>query len=769
MERNEDFPRDRDDLDKSIRSGDKKAVQRLIDKYPNEKFDFNSDNQSAAAIAILSHQIEIYEVLIASGLSLAPHENVEEIVKHLSAAKKTEIRNINRLYFKDPNLQHLSSLISKSRTSLSANTNNRREQLEMIHEAFEELNDIKSIVPLLKVVASSDKLKIIFDFDHRSVEHMDPTLTTRTTGVSYRVAAFVYIGAKGLKDDQQKFDVLGVMAHELCHYAMNLLYNNKCNPYKIGDEKYQEEFQNIAMICKRKGAAERYIEAVFDGSDHEHAELIVRVPHLLALYKTEPERLEEIQETFKDLFEFFETKTLPDLQAKYPLMRAALQIKEINDHCDLQETLASSKNSFLPGAALKLDFTQFTAVLSNCPKLTVQRIYQQFKDGDNFESSVVFVTLESLKIEKIFGLLRSLFTSCESSKVIINCDNQKDDDILLISTKLRREKIDSRTVIVYNNEMPAIDIHCIQHNQLWTQLTTATKELFMKSQIMFQGNRMQLGEVAHYDSLENVNLESLLKEKCIIAKALIFDDVKFIIERKFTAANTPTVELTIDDLIANADKKKVILISDEPGEKSTEFKMIAKILKSKFPTRWIVFFDLREFEIAYELDWNISKNFGTICDISKYFGEKILKINGMEAEIFTKLFIDGSIIFVVDGFEGISQSFKDFNLQLLKEIQVNTQNLIWISTRPQLERDFEKRFFAKAYTLKPLTKSEKYELLNHFFRSNEIDKLSTMERVRLSENENTLQSTSGNVYIYLFWNAAITTKNIHLIQRRTQE
>lgn len=741
MERTEEFSRDRDDLDESIQSGNEEAVQRLIDKYPNEKFDMNSDNQSAAAVAILSDQIEIYELLIASGLSLAPHENVEEIVKHLPGDTKTEIRNINRLYFKDPNLQHLSSLISKSKTSLSSNAHSRRELLEMIHKTFEELNDIKWIVPMLKVVASSEKLKIIFDFDQPSVEHMDPTQTTSTLGVTYRVAGYVYIGAKGMIDGQQKFEVLGVMAHELCHYAMHLLYNNKCKPYKTGEEEYHEEFQEIAMVCKHKGDTERFIWAVFDGSANEHAELIVRVPHLLALYKNDTKRLEEVQDTFKELFDFFESRTLPDLQAKYPLMRASLQIKEINDICDLYETLAGSSISFLPDAVdLKLDFSRFTAVLSNCPKLTVQWIYQQFKHVDNFESSFVFVKLENLKIAKIFGMVERLFESCKNSKVIIDCDNQKYEDILVISAKLREEKIDSGTVLVYTNEMPTIsDIHCIQDNQLWSQLTTPTKKNFMKDQIIFQGNRIQLKDVAHYESLENVNLESLLKGKCIIGKALIFDDVKFYIERKFIAPNTPTDELTLDDLVATAEKKKVVLIKDEPVQNSTEFKMIAKSLKSKFPSRWVVFVDLKEFEAAYEFDWKISKVFEMIGDLSKHFCERILKINCMEAEIFTKLFNDDRVIFVVDRFDEISQSFKDFNLHLLTEIR-----LIWISIRPQSEKDFEKRFFANAFKLKPLTKSEQVGFLGHFLRSSEIDELSSMQRVRLSQNANTSQAISGD-------------------------
>ena len=33
------------------------------------------------------------------------------------------------------------------------------------------------------------------------------------------------------------------MAHEICHYAMQLLYKNDCKPYYATDANAEEEFQ----------------------------------------------------------------------------------------------------------------------------------------------------------------------------------------------------------------------------------------------------------------------------------------------------------------------------------------------------------------------------------------------------------------------------------------------------------------------------------------------------------------------------------------------
>lgn len=68
-----------------------------------------------------------------------------------------------------------------------------------------------------------------------------------TLGVTY-LNGWIYIGTKGLKvgsTEEEKAIALGTIAHEICHFAMNLTFENLAQPFKEGDNVKEEEFQAI--------------------------------------------------------------------------------------------------------------------------------------------------------------------------------------------------------------------------------------------------------------------------------------------------------------------------------------------------------------------------------------------------------------------------------------------------------------------------------------------------------------------------------------------
>jgi Zn-dependent peptidase ImmA (M78 family) len=74
---------------------------------------------------------------------------------------------------------------------------------------------------ILKIAAHCNDLNIVFDFERASVDQLDPTKDKTVCGTIYPVFAFIYIGAKGLLDEVQRFEVFGTIAHELCHFVMD--------------------------------------------------------------------------------------------------------------------------------------------------------------------------------------------------------------------------------------------------------------------------------------------------------------------------------------------------------------------------------------------------------------------------------------------------------------------------------------------------------------------------------------------------------------------
>lgn len=173
----------------------------------------------------------------------------------------------------------------------------------MNESAFRTLNEDSSIRVIHMAVAASKKFRIIFDFNRDSVQLIDPTADSYTNGIFY-LSGRIYIGAKQLLDPATENETFATMAHELCHYAMNLTYSNAAKPYKSKDKKAAIEFDKISQICQQNCEKEEVIDLVYEHYPEfmHHAELIVRPPHLMALHSKNPEKLQESRENFSDLF-----------------------------------------------------------------------------------------------------------------------------------------------------------------------------------------------------------------------------------------------------------------------------------------------------------------------------------------------------------------------------------------------------------------------------------------------------------------------------------
>ena len=96
----------------------------------------------------------------------------------------------------------------------------------------------------------------------------------------------------------------GTMAHELTHMAMEISYENDCDPYGKWDEHGRDIFRNICdNIFKNRGAmnrgalSETLLSTFHNYEESEyHSELIARVPHILLQFKMGKMWLQNIRE-----------------------------------------------------------------------------------------------------------------------------------------------------------------------------------------------------------------------------------------------------------------------------------------------------------------------------------------------------------------------------------------------------------------------------------------------------------------------------------------
>lgn len=162
-------------LHECIRQGDYEASKHFVDSHRGDQHWFNNHNESAAAVALRYTRFDIYDLLLSRGFRFGPHERMEEIVQEFSFDNKLKIREIHIKNLKVATLSHLKTLCEWSKLSHDSKDEFRHSQVVKISRAFEELNKIEGLEPILKTIASVEDLLITFDFDRYSIHNIDPT------------------------------------------------------------------------------------------------------------------------------------------------------------------------------------------------------------------------------------------------------------------------------------------------------------------------------------------------------------------------------------------------------------------------------------------------------------------------------------------------------------------------------------------------------------------------------------------------------------------
>lgn len=714
MQNVRDYKNDLSSFHRNIREGSLEGVKTFLDKYQNEKHAYDAEYQSSVAIAVRSEQVEIYKLLIMRGQSFGPHEDINEIEETLPDDMKLQMLDILKPSFRNPNLKYLIKLQSMSNLFHSDIKHQTREFLELIVQAFEDLNDSKLLSPILKVVATSSVLKIVFDFK-RDFEDLsdEPQIVNEMTNPP---TEFIYIAAKGLLDENKRCMVHAVLAQKLCHHAMKLLYDNDCKPYRKGDDEMKQQFSRIVMSCKRNKTSEEVIESVYQLSNQKTAgALIARIPYIVPLYKDQPEDYQKCSETFPELLEFYENCTLVDLRRESPSMEARCEVIELNDLLGVANDL---ENSVVPVDSENLEFMNHVLscshkiqnISSEHPFLKMVEIHRRVESDKRLKESCIFVNFMTLKNDKIFNLIAKTLHLCIEPLIFINSNGQSVADILKMIQDFSDKRLYQRVIFVSNcdiNDNPKIEN--VQTSHFMPQLSDKTREAKEN-----QGNELSPRDIYEHNSeaSDSISLEDLQSseqtgmdkkisfDRYLYVERLILPSDAFIIRN--IKSQTYDVEYSADELAEIADQQKFVLLADEPGMgKTTFFKMMTEKLKKKFPKRWVAYIDLRDFANVFR-DAELFKSRKEFT-IARFMSEKILKLDNRDNDLFTSLFNKNLGIFLIDGFDGIDRNSRKFVFILLEAIETKTNNQLWFASRPYLPDRLKKLSEGKTFKLKPFS------------------------------------------------------------------
>lgn len=174
--------------------------------------------------------------------------------------------------------------------------------MENVKEIFKKLDENLFLRPLLKVAREVKSLEIYFLHDESNNELGSCSINELSGTV------FIYGPING-----SAFSA--TLVHKLFHYAMNHINDNDCKPYRRRQSEKMFRFKKIVTVYKRKiESLNPVVQRVFELPDVLwDAELIACVPYLHAFYYNEPVTLNDINETHKELFDFYYEVVLPDM------------------------------------------------------------------------------------------------------------------------------------------------------------------------------------------------------------------------------------------------------------------------------------------------------------------------------------------------------------------------------------------------------------------------------------------------------------------------
>ena len=248
-------------------------IVKMLDEHPEA----SNENQS-----ILSNQIVADKESFDSGVSVNVQSdfNVRYPAQFISSRVQFLI-SISKI---DPHFK---------RTSFD---------MESIKEIYTKLDENFFLRPLLKVVREIKSLEIYFLHDQLNNELSGCSINELSGTV------FIYGPINGSSFSAS-------LVHKLLHYTMNHINDNDCKPYRRRQSEKMFRFKKIVTVYKRKiEALNPVVQRVFDMPDTLwDAELIACVPYFLAFYYDEPDILNDINETHKDLFDFYYEVVLKDI------------------------------------------------------------------------------------------------------------------------------------------------------------------------------------------------------------------------------------------------------------------------------------------------------------------------------------------------------------------------------------------------------------------------------------------------------------------------
>jgi hypothetical protein len=395
------------------------------------------------------------------------------------------------------------------------------------------------------VLVCSAVSEIIFDFDNDSIFYIDPTKSSETIGSCYWGEGRIYIGAKKQSNTKKLSKLLGTLAHELIHLAMQVCYDNECNSYEALDERKKCAFGKIVAECRERRGIDKTIERVFRLYEESKwpKELNVRVPHLLA-YCGEEKGKQLLTQRVPELLSFYEQHTQEDLKRQHiqclnTLLGKMDEIEQskiwLNKECLLHDNVIECQHIWILSSPLPL-----------LTMLNLSHVLRRKRPNlSDIKRDYIFVKAGQFKNREKAEPVYEAFQSDTHPTLIINCSSEYYKIETELWSTLNRFSEKRRIIFIADTdvaqslqdklkECQAKMLH--DRDYTWSDLTTDSQNEFLKNEVCFQGNPVSLNKLISAESpvTKSLPLADLLEKKRLeIGKLLLKSTADGCIEKYY--------------------------------------------------------------------------------------------------------------------------------------------------------------------------------------------------------------------------------------------
>lgn len=604
----------------------------------------------------------------------------------------------------------------------------------------------------------------------------------------------IFVGAESLDFKNREQTIKGVIVHELCHYALSLVFENKENPYYEFDDEKTKEFEQIVTAYRKYEETQLDLDDGCGGilsnvyqkykEDEKHCELIVIAPQIQVEFDDNKEEIKKLESKYELLFKFMENHVMHEME-RFNL-KSRNDVRNFNNISTIfLEIKNLSQNIKILKNANNFNGKNYVIVQTNVQKLfllnsfvNLQEKYKSLLNARN-----IFTSTDILEKSSNFD---QLLLRTKPLYVFINCTSQPK----LNFKNLQKKKISTFIFVVKCKsdfekvkeflQQEGITADEISENFTWNDLSYESQNYLVQSKVLFQEcTSLSLVDIIPvsmktqeqpltkniFEELIDDDLLNLLIERqeiklnSRITDQSINKNFKFLFQpRKFLRIqknmksqlpNDNTISiLTHEQLLESVKNEKFVVISDIAGTgKSWQLIKTGEILRNIYPKKWTSYIDLKQCIRAF-------KSFENNQDFELFLINHILKPeNEFESKIFKTLYESGNVIILFDGLDEIAPDYIEFVHKLIKSFKFNNGNQLWIATRDYFENELkEKLKINTVYKLDKFTQEENNFMLAtnwllHDFEKNldDIPENNFLKWIENSPNYQSYQKTAQDL------------------------